>query len=409
MSDTPPTGEEILAQHTAEQLFGEASTDLRQLKRSYAKLIRRFRPDDAPEVFQHIHAMYQAQRSRLESRSTAEAPGATSPPPVAAAPPMAPPSPAPTSPPAHDLASSLPAIARLARTAPDVALQRLQHQLDQAPLHTPAATLLQIHELLDTAAFGDVFVTANRLRRQVNQVLAWQAACADPRVPSVITELINRCWRCATKPAVPQLRQLAPRLAELDAGELQELLIDEHPGLMPMLWEMETSLLAYGTFAACQPQLPDAPTPTAVMGALRKHATARPLDFRHYQRRGLTGAAGIATALISGLVIFLFIPSIPDRLIVRLAGFLGIAVGTMVWARVPDHPAPVPDIDLVAAARSVGATPHEMVCALGDVPGSPLVEHARVRYSRSRTAWLVLLTPALLDRLDARVSAMEAT
>lgn len=48
------------------ELFGDAVDDLRALKRAYAKLIRAHPPEQAPETFAHIRALYEQARAELE-------------------------------------------------------------------------------------------------------------------------------------------------------------------------------------------------------------------------------------------------------------------------------------------------------------------------------------------------------
>lgn len=155
--------DELLAASTPHDLFGDAVGDRRGLKRAYARLAKQYRPDDDPEAFQHLRALYERALAGEQAREA----------------PQTPPEPAPP----RDLLHA----SREAMAEPDF-LARAAREIPHPPWRLDAERLQGLLDLLDQVP-PDIPLDPDRLSRLEDRLLdglAGHAALADPAVPDAL-------------------------------------------------------------------------------------------------------------------------------------------------------------------------------------------------------------------------------
>jgi len=177
------TRDELLAATAPVDLFGDAVGDRRALRRAYARLAKRYRPDDDPEAFQHLRGLYEQAQQRSE-------PFAAPAPPAAAAP-AAPAAPAPDGPPPAPTATAAPRPLRQASRAemahPEF-LARVARAIPVPPWGGDQEDLQALLDVLDSVP-PDIPLDPDGLGQLEDRLLdglAGHAALADPDVPDAL-------------------------------------------------------------------------------------------------------------------------------------------------------------------------------------------------------------------------------
>lgn len=446
-----------LSAQTPQALFGAAAVgDLRRLKRAYAKLIRVFSPESAPDVFAHVRRLYEEARAALQ-RGAAAVDGEGEGPPRAVvdlgallgmdrasleaggwslvvsrlyeqggrAPEMA-----------LDAAiAALPEGARadargallagLCHLDPQRAAEtwrrwqsRADHTLPvQARVLQMALADLRWHlapveldRLVDALRRADHPFDDGLVDQATDLLYAARAVRGAHRVPAAVLDIIRTGHGAPPVEAARALRRLVECDVDLD-GALA-LLERGHPGLYAALWQMyeeasdQRAYLWAWAYRGEPPDMPDqAQVDTVIRTSLRAPDVSPPASGRGL--RILSRLMYVGAVLMLGAAIKAPVVGLATVALLAVGGWwIGRHAGAAELHSDMHHALNWPRMTSECAAA--GVWPHELVAGVWTI-GDPRARAAQVEPGLNDLVWLIAqMTPAhirRLERLERRAAA----
>lgn len=422
MPQDPPSRDHILAARTPAELFGHDIDDLER-RRTYARLIRAFRPEDDPDVFQHIRTLYEATRDEPPPADPASTPGT----------------------PAHVrlqqaiAAMDWPKLIEVALTDQDALLGAHDHVLVHALdvlicLVGPSLSTSVLDEIELLLSRPDLSVAPQQLHRMVGQLVDLRglgAMAQDARIPAPVVEAVRFAWCRRPDGLAEYLVEAMPRLAHADGAldTMVDLLERYHPAGLSQLLEAELEVTdsprwyeAHGSADEAHRGLPEEVARLWRARLLNNAEVRRALEPVPSPRALRFFGYGAGLLLLTELAVVRFPPLLHTLL--STAVTIYVLIEAYFWVReqrrqtlvrTTTWPAPAA---LVALAREHTLWPHELVSQLAadepvpvDRPEEHLTryayqeDHPLLRFESDRTTWLRVLTPQHVERVRARFVA----
>ncbi len=408
-----PSPDDILACETPFALFGQAVTERRALKRVYATLIKAYDPDGHPAVFAHIRALYEQARSGETGAPVRDAPALrlvrddAIPEPDDEPPP-------PDVPPSEQLEEAMKegeaerAIELLDThdldiriASPGIWFASVAALADARTFALPAHTMQSWLDAIEHAPDGVPEPLLERIELLTTTGLAYQAARQDPGISPQLLNFL-RHWGEGPKEVAQAFLELGEAMPDAEAAwDAHQALKDRHPALwfpytlMANIVTREVDTFDESKSPALQAE-PQDPWRTTWSRPVRSFP--------------------LLTLLV--LLPVLWLPAIMAPLEPTGTTWLyaGAALGTLwgLWeySRRRIRHVPLSHYDsvsarMVAQARAETRFPHEALdCALSERPSPP--PDTLLQWQKDPTALIRVLTPAHLERIEARIAAEQA-